>query len=102
MILGGWFFVREQSFIIFKPNHFSSDDVYCHILRQLECQNLIIENQFDAQLTSWQIYNLWYSQCKDLLLYYAMMELYSGNVKIIEIVGDDAINKVHRIKKVHD
>ena len=91
--------MSERSFIVFKPSHFSSNDVHYHILKQLEDQDLLVENEFETKLTSWQIYNLWYSQCKDRLLYYAMAELYSGNIKVVEIIGHDAINKVHKIKK---
>ena len=91
--------MNESTFIIFKPNHFSSDDVYLHVLDESNYNGLAIRDEFEIKLTSWQIYNLWYSQCKDQLLFYAMSELYSGYLKVIEITGEEAISKVHRIKK---
>lgn len=91
--------MHENTFIIFKPNHFTSDDVYRHILNELDSNNLSVVNDFLIKLTPWQIYNLWYSQCKDRLIFNAMMALYSGYLRVIEITGKEAIYRVHKIKK---
>lgn len=91
--------MKEKSFILFKPNHFGSNDIYRYILNQLKDNELIIEKEYSLQLTPWQMCNLWPRQCNDRLLYYAMAELYAGFVKIIEVCGNDSIKKVNNIKK---
>ena len=91
--------MNENTFVIFKPNHFTSDDVYRHVLDELSYNGLVIFDEYEINLTPWQIYNLWYSQCRDRLLFCAMSELYADRLKVVEITGEKAISKVHRIKK---
>lgn len=91
--------MKEKSFLLFKPNQYSMIDVYQYIIKQLHENNLNIEKEYSIQLTSEQLCKLWPKQCRDRLLFYSWMELYSDYVKVMEVCGESAIEKVQSLKK---
>jgi len=92
--------MQEKSLILFKPNDFDIPSMYDYVNDKLEKNNLSIENESLQCLSMSQVCNLWSVISDDKLLYYIHAELYeSVPIKILEVNGEGAINKVLKIKE---
>lgn len=90
--------MKEKTIILFKPGAQEINGLYEYVFEKLKENNLTIDNKFTMHLSGKQLCGLWPRLSNDILLYYTALRHYKKLTEIIEISGENAIEKVKEIK----
>lgn len=59
---------------------------------------MVVDKEYFQKLSGWQICRLWPRLSSDILLYHAAIEQFRKPKRILEVSGENAIEKVDRLK----
>lgn len=92
--------MREETFILFKPDAMKNEYIRSSVLEELEKMELHIYDQKEINIDEESICVLWDFTCRDRISKYAMKIFFENSrLLLLQIEGEDAIEKVHQLKK---
>ncbi len=92
--------MKEKTFILFKPDALEKSYIQDYVTEELMKLNLCVEKQIDYEVDEECICVLWEFTCRDDISKYAMKCFYKDyRLLLLLIHGENAIQKVHQLKK---